>query len=110
MRRTLLIGAIVAVALAGAAAWWRESGAQPVTVDEIGDQVQTLPRGTLPVFAGRGDTAALYRFALDEADTLRHMPCTCGCGGPKIGHASNRACYVKQESGASVTWTSHAAT
>jgi len=36
------------------------------------------------------------------------MPCTCGCA--RIGHTSNRSCYIKAESGPSVTYTSHAAT
>ena len=76
--------------------------------DEIGDEVQTVPRGKLPVFAGEGDTAALYRFATTRGDVLRWMPCTCGCA--QFGHTSNRSCYIKKETDAEVTYTSHAAT
>jgi hypothetical protein len=36
------------------------------------------------------------------------MPCTCGC--ERFGHTSNRSCYVKDERGDRVTFTSHAAT
>ncbi len=84
------------------------STGDPVTTDAIGDQVQTRGGGALPVFAGTGDTAELYRFARERGDVLQWMPCTCGCG--QLGHASNRACYIKSESGDRTTWTSHAAT
>ena len=83
-------------------------GRSPVTKDEIGDEVQTVPRGELPVFAGEGDTGALYRFATTRGDAMRYVPCTCGCA--EVGHTSNRSCYIKAESDASVTYTSHAAT
>jgi hypothetical protein len=87
---------------------WTARGQGPVTKDEIGDEVQTVARGRLPVFAGEAETGALYRFATTRGDVLRYMPCTCGCA--QIGHTSNRSCYVKAESDASVTYTSHAAT
>ena len=79
-----------------------------MTKDEVGDEVQIVPRGRLPIFAGETDTGALYRFATTRGEVLRHMPCTCGCAA--IGHTSNRSCYIKAESDASVTYTSHAAT
>jgi len=74
----------------------------------IGDQVQTLPRGRLPVFAAKEEVARLYRFAVENPDTLAWMPCTCGCESQ--GHTSNRACYIKAEEPGRVTFTSHAAT
>jgi hypothetical protein len=106
--RRLLAGVAVAVGLTAGAAWWAWSGDDAVTVDEIGDRVQTRRAGALPVFAAGGDTAALYRFARERGDVLQWMPCTCGCA--QLGHASNRACYVKREEGDRTTWTSHAAT
>src|SRR5205809_612090 len=93
---------------AGGVAWWLTAGAQPATVDEIGDQVQTLPRGRLPVFGATEEVARLYRFAVENPDTLAWMPCTCGCAS--LGHTSNRACYIKAESEGRITFTSHAAT
>jgi hypothetical protein len=105
----IAIAALVILALAGAAvAWWIGADAQSITVDEIGDQNQQLPKGQLPLFAAKGDAARLYAFAAGDADTLRFMPCTCGCAG--FGHTSNRSCYVKAESDRRVTFTSHAAT
>ena len=105
----IVIGVVAALALGGGAAlWWLTADAQSVTVDSIGDRVQTLPRGKLPVFADQGDLPRLYAFAVQNPDTLTWMPCTCGCGN--LGHASNRACYVKDETPSRVTFTSHAAT
>ena len=107
--KRIVIGVVAALALGGAGAlWWMAADAQPVTVDSIGDRVQTLPRGKLPVFADRGDLPRLYAFAVENPDTLAWMPCTCGCGS--LGHASNRACYVKDETPSGVTFTSRAAT
>jgi hypothetical protein len=87
---------------------WSARGQGAVTTDEVGDEVQIVPRGQLPIFARETDTGALYRFATARGEVLRHMPCTCGCAA--IGHGSNRSCYIKAESDASVTYTSHAAT
>jgi hypothetical protein len=79
-----------------------------VTVDAIGDRVQTLPRGQYPEFAGPG-IRELYRFAVEQGDQLQYMPCFCGCG--RFGHRSNRACYIKAEHpDGTITFTSHAAT
>jgi hypothetical protein len=100
----LLLGA----GLGAVAWWWRAPGPGAVSIDDLGDQVQTRLRHQTPVFAATPEVAALYRFARDRGDVLRFVPCTCGCGD--LGHASNRACYVKAESPTSVTYTSHAAT
>jgi hypothetical protein len=102
--------ALVALGLTAAVgAWWvKAPGNGGVTVDTIGDRVQTVAKGTLPVFAHEGDLGALYRFAAGQADVLRWIPCTCGCA--ELGHRSNRACYIKDEHDEGVTFTSHAAT
>jgi len=103
--------AALAGLLLAASVWWvpeAVSQDEAVTVDDIGDQVQTRRGGALPEFAERGELATLYRFAKDRGDVLKWMPCTCGCA--KLGHTSNRSCYVKTESGDRTTWTSHAAT
>src|SRR5438477_649158 len=57
---------------------------------------------------GRGDVAALYRFAADHPEKLTGAVCTCGC--VNVGHVNNRFCYVKAERGDMQTFTSHAAT
>ena len=110
-RGVIVVVAIVGIALVAAAfsVWIKtRASAGAVTVDEIGDQVQTVARGSLPAFAKGRDTGALYEFATQRGDVLQWMPCTCGCAD--FGHASNRACYIKSETDAQVTYTSHAAT
>lgn len=114
-RRTFLSGA---AAMTGLLVLPSRSRGGPVTTDEIGDQVQTLPRGRLPDFARPGvpgagrlyrDSAAEYRFAVDHGDELRYIPCVCGC--VRFGHTSNRDCYVKSfNKDGTITFTSHAAT
>jgi hypothetical protein len=37
-----------------------------------------------------------YRFAVANRETLRYIPCFCGCGAD--GHTSNASCYVKDGS------------
>lgn len=112
-RRTILYGAGATVVAVGAAWQMWPSGAggstASVTKDAIGDQVQTLPKGRLPVFAGTGEIRDLYRYAVDHGDELQYIPCFCGCG--RFGHQSNRECYIKAvHPGGTLTFTSHAAT
>jgi hypothetical protein len=87
----------------------RSGGASPVITDAIGDQVQTLPRGQLPLFAKTTETQRLYRYAVEHGDELQYFPCFCGCY--QFGHVSNRDCYVKAVNrDGTLTFTSHAAT
>ncbi len=34
-----------------------------------------------------------YRFAIANRETLRYIPCYCGCAAD--GHTSNASCYIK---------------
>jgi hypothetical protein len=99
-------------ALAGAALIVpRRSTGGPVTTDAIGDQVQTLPKGRLPDFAGPDvpQVHDLYAYAVEHGDELRYIPCFCGCA--RLGHKSNRDCYIKSfNKDGTLTFTSHAAT
>jgi hypothetical protein len=109
MKRFGTIAAVVVLALLGGGAlWWLRAGAAQVTVDEVGDQVQTVRRGQLPVFAATPEVAVLYRFATEHPQAFAGVECTCGC--TRIGHVTNRLCYIKAETGDQVTYTSHAAT
>ena len=107
-RRTFIYGAAMT---AGALLVPGRSPGGPVTTDAIGDQVQTLPKGQLPEFAGprTPETQRLYRYAVERGDELQYIPCFCGCGS--FGHKSNRDCYIKAfNRDGTVTFTSHAAT
>lgn len=88
----------------------RAAPAGPVTTDQYGDKIQTLPRGELPEFArGSAGVSSVYRFAIDHAGELEYIPCFCGC--KNIGHRSNRDCYIKSFNGdGTVTYTSHGGT
>ena len=105
-RRSFIGGLIVAGVSIPAGA---RAHAPAVTADEIGDQVQTLPKGQWPAFASTPEIRNLYRYAVEHGDELRYMPCYCGCGD--VGHRSNRDCYVKaMNPDGTLTFTSHAAT
>lgn len=109
-RREMLLSVLGLVAATGAAPV-RPVLAGPVTVDQFGDQNQTLPRSELPEFAksaGR-EVSGLYRFAVEHGKELEYIPCFCGC--KNIGHRSNRDCYIKGENAdGTLTYTSHSAT
>jgi hypothetical protein len=70
MTRTIVLLLVAGLAVA-TAIWWIRVDAQPVTVDAIGDENQTVARGHLPRFAAKGDASRLYAFAAEHADTLR---------------------------------------
>lgn len=98
-------------AVGGVLAIPRSALAGPVTIDKIGDQVQTLPKGELPEFAGPGTPGirTLYQYAVEHGDELQYIPCFCGC--VNFGHKSNRDCYIKSANrDGTLTFTSHAAT
>lgn len=109
-RRDMLLR-VLAVMVAGGTLSARDALAGPVTVDQFGDRVQTLPRGELPDFAKSGGPRIMeaYRFAVEQGKDLQYIPCFCGC--KSIGHRSNRDCYIKSENpDGTVTYTSHSAT
>lgn len=110
-RRTFLYGgaAVVGSIAGGRLLASLPATAGPVTTDAIGDQVQTLPRGQYPEFAGTTEIRNLYRYAVERGNELQYIPCFCGCF--RFGHKSNRDCYVKAaNSDGTLTFTSHAAT
>ncbi len=111
-RRAVLYGA-GAAAVVGLAGWQLRSPgrgtAGAVTIDAIGDKVQTLPKDQLPEFAATGDLGRLYRYVVERGDELSYIPCFCGCF--RFGHKSNHDCYIKTlHADGTLTFTSHAAT
>ena len=53
------------------------------------------PENLLPADIAKASTEIreAYRFAINNRDILRYIPCYCGCGSD--GHTSNASCYVK---------------
>lgn len=48
-----------------------------------------------------------YQFAVANPDTMKQIPCHCGCGS--MGHTSNYSCYVQDvDSQGKVTFDEHA--
>jgi hypothetical protein len=59
---------------------------------------QLAPESILPPDIARApaEIRESYRFAILNRDTLRYIPCYCGCGPD--GHTSNASCYFKDNS------------
>jgi len=47
-----------------------------------------------------------YRFAVANPDVTSQIPCYCGCGA--MGHTSNYACFVADDSNGEVVFDNHA--
>jgi len=88
-RRAFLTGAMStsAVALIGLLPFWAFGQARRAYA--------LAPESVLPADIRRApaDVVEAYRFAIANRDTLRYIPCYCGCGAE--GHTSNASCYVK---------------
>ena len=56
------------------------------------------PENVLPADIAKApdEVREAYRFAITNRDTLRYIPCYCGCGAE--GHTSNASCYIKNSS------------
>lgn len=59
---------------------------------------QSAPENVLPADIGMApdEVREAYRFAIANRETLRYIPCYCGCGAE--GHTSNASCYIKDSS------------
>jgi hypothetical protein len=59
---------------------------------------ELAPETLLPADIARApeEVREAYRFAIANRETLRYIPCYCGCGSE--GHTSNASCYVKDSS------------
>lgn len=55
------------------------------------------PTEELPeeVQAGPASVRQAYQFAVANPDILKEIPCYCGCGA--MGHTSNYACYIQDD-------------
>ena len=56
------------------------------------------PETVLPtdIRSASAEVREAYRFAIANRETLRYIPCYCGCGSE--GHTSNASCYVNDSS------------
>jgi len=105
---------VMIVLVGGIFAYWQ---ARPLTAATIerdprsADLWETVEGGKLPSFAlAQGvKVQEVYRYAAQNPETLKYIPCYCGCGG--IGHTSNLSCYVRRiNPNGTVTFNNHGAT
>jgi hypothetical protein len=82
-------------------------GASAVVVSACAPQASRPGDGLVPLYANPArnewpeeflrlpaETQAMYRYAAVNRDTLRYMPCFCGCVAG--GHRDNFDCYVRE--------------
>ncbi|MBI2887090.1 MAG: hypothetical protein HYY02_07765 [Chloroflexi bacterium] len=93
--------------VAGGAACAAQQGMEQYRDDKTRDTYTAAPAGqegpylsNLPI-----QTAAMYRYAMERQDTLRYIPCFCGCVGQE--HSSNASCYLKADPGDKRTHFNH---
>jgi|SRR5215470_4168808 len=63
-----------------------------------GHRYKLAPESMLPADIHKAplEVREAYRFAIANRDTLRYIPCYCGCG--EQGHTSNASCYFQDNS------------
>ena len=63
-----------------------------------------MPQG---VKSASTDVQQAYRYAVDNPEVLKRIPCYCGC--IDLGHTSNYACYVaSEETDGKINYNDHA--
>jgi Protein of unknown function with PCYCGC motif len=89
-RRNFLIRGLLAAGTATFTGWRGSEAAE--------HRYRLAPENVLPVdiAAAPATVREAYRFAIANRDTLRYIPCYCGCGSE--GHTSNASCYLKDSS------------
>jgi hypothetical protein len=67
-------------------------------IDAAEHRYRLAPENVLPPDIARApaEVREAYRFAIVNRDTLKYIPCYCGCGAE--GHTSNASCYLKDSS------------
>jgi Protein of unknown function with PCYCGC motif len=89
-RRNFLINGLLAAGTATFTGWRGSEAAE--------HGYRLAPERVLPVDIAKApaEVREAYRFAIANRDTLRYIPCYCGCGAD--GHTSNASCYLKDSS------------
>ncbi|MBI4642113.1 MAG: hypothetical protein HY731_15605 [Candidatus Tectomicrobia bacterium] len=99
--------------ISGIFVYWQTRLLTAATIERdprSGDLWETVEAGKLPSFAlAEGPKVQeVYRYASENPETLKYIPCYCGCGG--IGHTSNLSCYVRRiNDNGTVTFNNHGA-
>lgn len=78
----LLLGVLPACSSSGST-----SGLQMMPMEKMPAEVQAAP----------SVVQQAYQFAAANPDTMKQIPCYCGCGS--VGHTSNYSCYAQGSDG-----------
>ncbi len=73
------------------------------------NQQTMMPLGQMPneVQSAPVSVQQAYQFAAANPDTMKQIPCYCGCGA--MGHTSNYSCYVQSvDANGKITFDNHA--
>ena len=91
-RRSFLVRGVLII---GAVALTRLSGRPMFAATHC---YKLAPESILPADIRKApeEVREAYRFAIANRDTLRYIPCYCGCR--EQGHTSNASCYIKDNS------------
>jgi Protein of unknown function with PCYCGC motif len=91
-RSFLTIGALTIMTLASARFF------RPRIFAAATHRYKLAPESILPadIRQAPADVREAYRFAVANRNTLRYIPCYCGCVAE--GHTSNASCYIKDDS------------
>jgi hypothetical protein len=83
--------------------------ALPACSSQSKNQPGMMPLGQMPndVQSAPVSVQQAYQFAAANPDTMKQIPCYCGCGA--VGHTSNYSCYVQSvDANGKITFDNHA--
>lgn len=95
----LLILMIVIPSLLSGCADNSKSGARDLHMAPLSDMPAEVKQASVSV-------QEAYRFNIANPELMKQIPCYCGCGD--MGHASNYACYVQDNTDGKITFDGHA--
>lgn len=107
----LLFGVMVAIILVRAArrtggVAGNTGGQASVQAVPVAPDLPPLPLPRSPLPRSASAVRAAYEFAARNPEVLERLPCYCGC--ERLGHSSNRHCFVAGRSASGgVTWDAH---
>lgn len=101
-RRLMFLFAILVIILPAALSGC-SSGSQTGAAE-----IKMAPMSDMPAEVKQASVTVqdAYRFNVANPDIMKQIPCYCGCGD--MGHTSNYACYVQDDTDGKITFDSHA--
>ena len=84
------------------------TGCSSNAAEEVSHSFEMAPMSELPPVVQEAPVAVqeAYQFAVANPDVTSQIPCYCGCGA--MGHTSNYACFVADDSNGELAFDEHA--